>query len=147
MYQAMTDHSEHATQPLTELEVFIGHIINKKGVQTRRQRDRSEKLKDEFARISAQTTERMRGNKKVPASGYVGELDALELCLACVHICSSAAQGGTGDHMSRPERRRRGYARLQSFQVVAASALLREVEHLEAENDGSGPQPGRRSLW
>lgn len=132
MYEAMTDHSEHTSKPVSELEVFIGHIINQRGVQTRRQRDRSEKLRDEFGRISTQTIDRMRGNKAVPATGYVKKLDALELCLACVRIYQ--ASGGKADDTSTARAgRRRGYGGLRSFRLVAASALLRELDHLEKE--------------
>lgn len=49
---AMSQYSEHPINPITELEVFIGNILNKSGVQTNRQRDKSIKLKDEFERIS-----------------------------------------------------------------------------------------------
>lgn len=49
---AMAQYSEHPIKPLTELEVFIGNILNRSGVQTNRQRDSSTKLRDEFERIS-----------------------------------------------------------------------------------------------
>jgi len=129
MQGAMVDHSEHPTQPLTELEMFIGHIVSSTGVQTRRQRDRSGKLRDEFGRISAQTTERMRGSKNAPATGYVKELDeALELCLACVCI---RPDDEIGAEDARNGRRRRRISGLESFRLVAASALLREIEYLQ----------------
>ncbi len=140
MYEAMTDHSEHATRPLSELEVFIGYIINPRGVQTRRQRDRSEKLKDEFDRISAQTMERMRGNKAVPATGYIKELDALELCLACTHISHELGGKAEDAGFARPGRRR-GYGGLRSFRLVAVLALLRELDHLEGEWAQDAPPP------
>ncbi len=130
MYRAMMDHSEHPTEPLTELEVFIGHIVNKSGVQTRRQRDRSGKLRDEFNRISKQTMERMRGNKNVPATGYVEELDALELCVACVSVSAS-----TTEARPAPRRSRKGYGALRSFAVVAAAALLKELTYLEEAHE------------
>ncbi len=132
MYQAMADHSEHTTQPLSELEVFMGYIINQRGVQTRRQRDRSEKLRDEFSRISGQTMERMRGNKKVPATGYIKELDALELCLACLLICQALVPKDDSRAARMAAERRKGYGELQSFRLVAASALLAELDHQEA---------------
>lgn len=50
---AMAQYSEHPIKPITELEVFIGNILNRSGVQTSRQRDNSIKLKDEFERISS----------------------------------------------------------------------------------------------
>ena len=41
MFAAMINFSEHPTQPITEIEVFIGFIVNKTGLQTRRQRRQS----------------------------------------------------------------------------------------------------------
>lgn len=49
---AMAQYSEHPIKPITELEVFIGNVLNRSGVQTNRQRDSSTKLRDEFERIS-----------------------------------------------------------------------------------------------
>lgn len=133
MYQAMTDYSQHPVQPLSELEVFIGYIINQRGVQSRRQRDRSEKLKDEFERISTLTVWRMRGNRKLTTAGHNKGLDALDLCLACVHTSLSRGAG-----LARPGKASRGHRgdELQSFRVVSACALLKEVESLERDIDG-----------
>jgi len=121
----MNDFSEHPINPISELEVFIGYIINKTGVQTRRQRDRSIKLRDEFARIATWITTQMRrsSNSNVPLASGEGNFDALELCLACVHI------GGQRDETTR--RRRNEYSELKSFRVVAASTLLIEVDVFE----------------
>lgn len=47
--------SDHPFLPITELEVFTGTLFNKSGGQTRRQRDRSIQLKDEFDRITKST--------------------------------------------------------------------------------------------
>jgi hypothetical protein len=128
----MNDFSEHPVNPITELEVFIGYIINKMGVQTRRQRDRSTKLKDEFERIAAWITSQLRphGDSKVPLTGYETEFDALELCLACVHI------GGEREKSGVARRRTDGYGKLKSFRVVAASALLAELDLFENGKKG-----------
>ncbi|CAK7245874.1 MAG: hypothetical protein STHCBS139747_007479 [Sporothrix thermara] len=64
MQSTMYEFSEHPTLPLTELEVFIGTIVNKTGAQTLRQRDRSRKLHDEYERISSWITAQMRPSKK-----------------------------------------------------------------------------------
>lgn len=123
----MNDFSEHPINPISELEVFIGCIINQTGVQTRRQRDRSIKLKDEFERITTWITSQMRrhGNSNVPLTGYESEFDALELCLACVYV------GGEQDQPGAMRRRRDGYGELKSFRVIAASTLLAELDLLE----------------
>ncbi|KAL2823196.1 RNA dependent RNA polymerase-domain-containing protein [Aspergillus cavernicola] len=122
IYAAMTNFSEHPINPITELEVFIGHIMNKSGVQTHRQRERSIKLKDEFERIASWILSQMR--PQGPLSGYTTEFDSVERCLACAHIA--------GEVDSRRSEHRRGrWNGLQSFRVVAACALLMEVESLE----------------
>ncbi|KAL4815695.1 RNA dependent RNA polymerase-domain-containing protein [Aspergillus spinulosporus] len=69
MSDAMANFSEHPINPLTELEVFIGQILNNSGVQTHRQRERSIKLKDEFERIASLILTQMR--PPGPITGYV----------------------------------------------------------------------------
>ncbi len=125
----MNNFSEHPIKPISELEVFIGYIINKTGVQTRRQRERSLGLKDEFDRIATWITSQMRphGDDIVPVTGYETELDALGLCLACVFI------GGKWEHPEATRRRRGGYGELKSFRAIAASALLAELDLFKGE--------------
>lgn len=52
MFNAGQNNSENPVVPISELEIVTGFVFNKSGVQTRRQRDTSAKLKDEFDRIS-----------------------------------------------------------------------------------------------
>ncbi|KAL3458071.1 RNA dependent RNA polymerase-domain-containing protein [Aspergillus heterothallicus] len=122
IYDAMIAFSEHPVNPITELEVFIGHILNKTGVQTHRQRERSIKLKDEFERIASWILIQMR--HPGPVTGYVTELDNLERCLACVHVAGET-------NKLDPGHKRRKWAGLDSFRVVAACALLMEIEARE----------------
>lgn len=119
----MIDCAEHPHRPLRELEVFIGFIVNKTGVHSRRQRDKSIKLKDEYERITAWILQEMHNPTSV--SGYTSELDALELCLACLHVgCSKKSREAGAGH-------RGGAQDIESFKVVAATALLRELSLLE----------------
>ncbi len=115
----MFDWAEHPSKPLTEVEVLAGFVLNKSGVQSNRQRDRSTKLKDEFERIGAWITRQMC--QPEPTDGYVGELGALELCLACLKIACAKKP--------RPAQSwyRNASVNIQSFRVVAASALMREL--------------------
>ncbi|GAB1313705.1 RNA-dependent RNA polymerase [Madurella fahalii] len=123
IYGVMTDCADHPHQPLKELEVFVGFIMNKRGVQTNRQRDRSVKLKDEFERITTWITREMRNPTSM--SGYTSELDALELCLACLHA-------GWPKQSRKADAGHRGSAQdLESFKIVAAAALIRELLILE----------------
>ncbi|KAL2286418.1 hypothetical protein FJTKL_06802 [Diaporthe vaccinii] len=130
---AMGQFSAHPTKPLTELEVFIGNILNKSGVQTHRQRDSSIKLKDEMDRIASWITGQMRkvshDSEVAPLTGYQTEFDNLHLCLACVH---AGCEANTGPRESR-------YEDMQSFRVVAACALLSEINLFEnGQQRGNG---------
>ena len=124
MVSAMKEWGEHPSRPLTELEVLVGFIINSRGFQTHRQRDRSIKLKGEFERISGWIMRRMR-HANASAEGQGGsDMDALELCLACLHVgCHDGPSVGGRAHETRPK--------LHSFRIVAASALMREIDVLE----------------
>ncbi|KAK4149994.1 RNA dependent RNA polymerase-domain-containing protein [Chaetomidium leptoderma] len=128
IHGVMIDCAEYPHQPLRELEVFVGFIMNKTGVQTHRQRDRSIKLKDEFERITTWITKEMRNPTSV--SGYTSPLDALELCLACLYVgCEKEHREVRPGHRSSPQD-------LESFKIVAAAALLRELKLLERGTSG-----------
>ena len=121
-----TDWSEHPSEPLKELEVFIGFILNRTGVQTHRQRDRSLKLKDAFDRI---TSTIVREFRKASLSGSPdGRLQTVELCLAGIRL-------GRGQSSRRDHRwSRNADWHVHSFKVVAASALMRELNAFANEN-------------
>ncbi|KAL8337689.1 hypothetical protein RB598_006535 [Gaeumannomyces tritici] len=162
IYGHMCKFSDHPVQPISELEVFIGHIHNKTGPQTHRQRDSSHKLRDAFDRTAAYFTKQMRrgsaslapdqdgddDDEPAPLTGYLLELGptaALDLCLACVcvsslHDCPFLADLVPG---AKPTpRRKRGDSNddggLKSFRVVAATALMKELRILEATLMGIG---------
>ncbi|KAK4183734.1 RNA dependent RNA polymerase-domain-containing protein [Podospora australis] len=139
VFSTMIGCSDHPYQPLRELEVFVGFIINKSGIQSNRQRDKSIKIKDEFERITNWIIKDMCN----PSSedGQPGEFAALELCLACVHI-------GCIDQFRETEAWNRSSSQdLQTFKIVAASALIRELNVLEAQTAGvsSGGYVGTRT--
>ncbi|KAL4942182.1 hypothetical protein BDV06DRAFT_212071 [Aspergillus oleicola] len=131
MTTAMANFSDHPIHPITELEVFIGQILNNSGVQTHRQRERSIKLKDEFERIASWILGQMR--PAGPITGYGSEYDTLERCLACFHVA--------GEEESKLAHRRRRWDGLESFRVVATCGLLMEVEKLEKERRDMGLSP------
>ncbi|KAK3905375.1 RNA dependent RNA polymerase-domain-containing protein [Staphylotrichum tortipilum] len=127
----MLDSADHPHQPLGELEVFVGFVINKSGVQTRRQRDSSVKLKEEFEHITAGITREMR-NPGVPTGGSVRELGALELCLACLSVgCERQYRGGRPGHRVSSQD-------LESFKIVAAAAVIRELATHETRFNSLG---------
>ncbi|KAK0668752.1 putative RNA-dependent RNA polymerase 1 [Cercophora samala] len=114
VYNIMVNYSDHPLKPLRETEVLSGFIVSKTGRASRRQRDRSIEMNDEFERIS----------KLVMTTMQRGP-NALELCLACVHA-----------GIAREARGRQAWNRdssddVASFRIVAASALLRELGTLE----------------
>ena len=119
----MIDWAEHPGQPLKELEVFVGFILNKTGSQTNRQRDKSVKLKDEFERIATLFMRQLR--RPESSDGLAGEQDGLELCLAAVHV-GCAEKYGLERGWSR-----RGAFKVESFKILAASALVGELNSLQ----------------
>ncbi|KUI62533.1 RNA-dependent RNA polymerase 1 [Cytospora mali] len=127
--EAMAKFSGHPTKSLTELETFIGSIINKSGVQNHRQRDSSIKLKAEFDRISTWITGQMRRVRPdSEPTGYQTRFDNLHLCLACLHAGCEEMRG----------QRRSRQKDMQSFKVVAACALLAELGVFENGRRGGG---------
>lgn len=129
---AMYQYSEHPVKPISELEVFIGNIFSKTGVQTNRQRDNSKKLRDEFARIASWITSmlrKVRHEAMAPLTGYETLHDSLHLCFACVNagLEKTSLYGST-------------FQDLQSFRVVAACALLNELA-MHERSGGGGRHP------
>ncbi|EAA34169.1 hypothetical protein GE21DRAFT_3662 [Neurospora crassa] len=120
---AMVEFADSPTQPLKELEVVMGFILNKKGIQSRRQRDKSSKLSDAFARITKMVTNVLRPS--TPPEEATSELHALELCLACFYVA--------GEKKSQPQEswKRQIATGLESFRLVAGSALLLEIKAQE----------------
>ncbi|KAI0450408.1 RNA dependent RNA polymerase-domain-containing protein [Xylaria acuta] len=138
IWMATIDYSDHASKGITELEVFTGTIFNKSGIQTRRQRDTSMRLKDEFDRITKWVEglirkHDMKASKHLP-DGVEGDPDdvyddstdseveftALELSIACLHA-------GVDRHHRRSVNRRNADD-FESFKVIAAHCALRELE-------------------
>ncbi|KAI1754947.1 RNA dependent RNA polymerase-domain-containing protein [Xylaria castorea] len=162
VWTATIDYSDHASKGITELEVFTGTIYNKSGIQTRRQRDTSMRLKDEFDRITKWVEglirkHDMKVSKDLPG-GVEGdphdiydestdsetEFTALELSIACLHA-------GIVRH-GRRNVNKRNADDFESFKVIAAHCALRELEIAIQQRDiaegatiMSGGFPGVRS--
>ncbi|KAK1596563.1 RNA-dependent RNA polymerase [Colletotrichum navitas] len=144
----MVQYSDNHMKQLTEVEVFCGSIFNKTGSQTRRQKDNSKKLKQDFDRLADHMTQQMRRklrnvegagtavndgldstiDKEAPGSAAVDDLDrllapnreALEMSYACLKVGLLDNSDVEYEH----------WAQLQSFKVIAASVLLRELTEL-----------------
>lgn len=125
----MFDYSEHPRSALTEVETFCGFILNKRGGQTRRQHDSSKKLKEETDRVTAWIVELIRGrgtgnDDETIASRVLGGSEAaLELCYACVAVGCIKDAGASSPLYH-------GTCELQSFSVVAACCLVKELNML-----------------
>ncbi|KAF2963850.1 hypothetical protein GQX73_g9725 [Xylaria multiplex] len=165
IWTATLEYSDHSSKGITELEVFTGTIFNKSGTQTRRQRDTSIRLKDEYDRIvkwveglirkqDAGSSHNILGNLEDDSlDGYADESDglemsstALELSIACLHV--GILRGG--DRSSN----KRNVGDFESFKVIAAHCALRELENAVRQRDiaegaafVSGGFPGVRSGW
>ncbi|KAK9773406.1 putative RNA dependent RNA polymerase-domain-containing protein [Seiridium cardinale] len=137
---ACIDYSEHVSMSITELEVFTGNIFNKSGVQTRRQRDSSLKLKDEFDRIAAWIEALIR-KRSIPGltaeqddegDSYTesttnddAELTPLELSIACLHVGCIREEGRRNTGWNSRQSNGEGHL---SFKVVAACCLVKELD-------------------
>ena len=141
IWSATLNYSEHPSLPISEIEVFTGCIFNKSGVQTRRQRDKSLQLKDEFDRIAkwAESAIRKRKSRTQQADldqdqedggdDYYAAVETdigpsgLELSVACLVVACTKKTPGN--------RRSGGLntdSEFQSFKAVAASCALRELD-------------------
>ena len=130
IYYIIKDFSDHNDSPISELEVFIGSVINRQGIQDRHQRDRSNRLKEEIERVSMWATELMRPmgdgvveEGEVLPPEFETDTHSLELCFACV--CR-----GTGTNPLGAKRHGQEFE-LKSFRIVAACALLGEISLFE----------------
>lgn len=131
IFGLMTQWSDHPSRPLTEIEVVVGFILNKRGFPGNRQRDRSIKLKDEYDRIATGIIRKMKSSARATLEE---RLRMLELCFACVHI------GGEKSGVVK-RRARKSPDEGQSFRVLAASALmsgLRSASRNVSARHGSG---------
>lgn len=131
--------SENARSSLTEVEVFCGFILNKRGAQTRRQGDSSIKLKEETDRIMTWIVKQIRDRgvsddaETMSTATGVSEVssrwreDVVELCWACVAVgCIKKENAPLVYH---------GTGELESFRIVAACCLMKELNSLVAKMD------------
>jgi hypothetical protein len=134
----MWQFSTNPRVPITEVEAFCGSILNAKGSQTRRQRDSSIKLKDEMDNVMNFIVKQIRDRSGGvtsdgdDASSVVTEddelserkgMNAIELCWACMIV-------GGDKTWADAQRYRGNEQKLESFRVVAASCLVKELNEL-----------------
>jgi hypothetical protein len=119
LVQTMYQYSNHPRKPLSELEVCVGSIIGKNGMQSKRQREESVSMKDKHERDVTYIVKCIR-------EGYDSDegAESLERSMACLSI---AANG--------PNYRPR-VGTLVSFGWIAAAICLQEVEIFQMEAAG-----------
>jgi hypothetical protein len=122
----MWQFSDNPRKCITEVEVFCGSIFNKRGSQTRRQRDSSIKLREEIDRVMDWIVKLMRESNALEGEdgedeGSIehGDMAALELCLACLVVgCVKEP---------KQEVAYQGNSQLNSFKLVAAGCVVKEL--------------------
>lgn len=133
----MWQFSDNPRTPITEVEAFCGSILNPKGSQTRRQRDSSIKLKEEMDSVMSLIVKLIRDrgggatNHNDDASSVVTDdgqsererMSAVEMCWACMVV------GGL-KNSNRSQSNLVNEKPLESFRVVAASCLVKELSEL-----------------
>ncbi|KAI1800727.1 RdRP-domain-containing protein [Daldinia bambusicola] len=137
VWTATMEYSDNFTKGLSELEVFTGYIFNKTGAQTRRQRDRSVRLKDDYDAITRWVEGMIRKKKVDPRDSDDEDSDGdggadlddygsenrhhdstpLELSVACLHV-----------GITKPKTFGRNKDDFQSFKIVAAQCALTELD-------------------
>lgn len=131
----MWQFSSNPRVPITEVEAFCGSILNPKGSQTRRERDSSIKLKDEMDNVmshmvklisdrSGGATNAEDNLSVMSGDNEMGErkaMNAIELSWACMIVGNDKSQG---------KNYRQDELKLESFRVVAACCLVKELNDL-----------------
>ena len=113
----MHQYSTHPTQPVTEVEVFSGSILGKRGgAQSKRQREFSTTMKEKFDRDVTYIVQWI--TKGDVGDGSKGEDEALERSIACLWVGSQS------------NKRWKKYGELVSFFWITAAVCLKEVEKL-----------------
>jgi hypothetical protein len=116
LVENMSAYSTRPKNPLHELEVFIGYVIGKNGVQSKRQRECSIGLKKAFEADVSFTADWIRKGETTNS----GER-ALERSIACLSLSMEK-----GRRNERPRAKN-----LRSFEWIAAAVCLKEVERFE----------------
>jgi hypothetical protein len=121
--------SDNPRKHISEVEAFCGFILNKRGSQTRRQRDASIKLREEMDRLLSWIAKLIRKKshgeeEEEEEDGSAGIESVLELCLACVYVgCTPRKRSASQSQDSDKD--------YKSFKSIAACCLLSELIALE----------------
>ncbi|PHH65799.1 hypothetical protein CDD81_1526 [Ophiocordyceps australis] len=143
---SMWQFTDNPRMAISEVEFFCGSVLSKEGTQTRRQRDSSIRLKEETERIMAWISGLMRRTGSSDRQGQDADhadqaeeetevsvawrTETLRLCWACFLV------GGMRDKKEAPDNYH-GKLSMQSFRVVAATCLMRELIALRSESNAA----------
>lgn len=100
---------------IDELEVFIGNVVGKTHGQTKRQRETSMHMRDDYEGVVEFTVSRIRNKEG-------GRAESLERSIACMSL--GLEQDG------RNRQVQLGRMNLLSFRWIAASVCLQEMERM-----------------
>jgi hypothetical protein len=116
LVDTMYQYSTHPVQLISELEVFVGTLLGKSGgIRTKRVRDMSMDMKEKFERDVAFTVSCI-----VNGSDEGAKDEALERSIACLAVA-----------VEEPGFMWERVRKLESFQYIAASVCLGEVESFQ----------------
>ncbi|XP_044723884.1 RNA dependent RNA polymerase domain-containing protein [Hirsutella rhossiliensis] len=137
VYDSMWHFSDNPRTGITEVEVFCGSVLNKRGSQTRQQRDLSIRLKEETDRVLTWMVDLIRKRSTVDGLHNGSSYDDTDL-YSVTSRDESVAAAETRDR----EEAYHGDGDLRSFRVVAAACLLKEMgamrAHVSAAMAGGG---------
>lgn len=108
----MVEYGQHPSRPLSELEVFVGDILGKTGVQNRHQREQSKTMKERFEEDTTFIV------NCILKDGDESSDEALARSIACLAVSLTGSSS-----IKRREN-------LCSFRYVAAAVCLKEVRKL-----------------
>jgi hypothetical protein len=116
----MTTYSEHPLRPISEIEAFIGNVLGATGAQSKKQRDLSITMKEQFSRdvtfIIACIKSESSDQTEAPDNSY-----ALERSMACLAVSlEDRTIGGSF----------RNGDQLLSFRYIAAAVCLKAMEFI-----------------
>ncbi|UNI24747.1 hypothetical protein JDV02_010472 [Purpureocillium takamizusanense] len=142
MSENMWHYSDNPRTCISEAEVFCGSVLNKAGTQTRQQREASIRLKDETDRVMTWIAKLIRDPSRVTGTetasdGTVDASDeddgyeAIQLSWACLVV-------GCINDVNEAHPSYRGTGELESFRVVAATCLLKELNGLSVNGLARG---------
>jgi hypothetical protein len=113
LMRIMTNFSGHPLHPISEIEAFIGNILGPQGAQSKKQRDLSITMKEEFDRDAAFIVQCIRTKEDVDGD------EGLERSMACLAVSLEGRKSGGSF---------KGGTRLVSFGYIAAAVCLKELD-------------------